>query len=175
VVATSSSESEYIAYSLVPKEAVWLRRLLLELDYNGEDVYKVTILGDNQPAIALTLNPIHNFCSEHIDVRFHYAREQAKSGIVLLKYIPTLDMVADGLTKPLLRVNFRRFFEMLGLSATPEVILKELQSNADIPRARGCVVEKSVVSTASALGKFSTQAAAICDQPAALSSSNYTV
>lgn len=58
VIATSSTESEYIAYSLATKEAMWLKRLLKELEYDTPDVHKVLIYGDNKPAISLTSIPL---------------------------------------------------------------------------------------------------------------------
>jgi hypothetical protein len=47
-----------------------------------------------------------------------------KAGTVVIKYIPTLDMVADGLTKSLIGVKFQKFFDMLGLTSIPDVNVK---------------------------------------------------
>lgn len=77
LTATSSTESEYIAYSIATKKADWLRQLLTELHYDLPDAHTVLIYGDNKPAISLTLNPAHHFRTKHIDVPFHYVREQA--------------------------------------------------------------------------------------------------
>ena len=57
IVALSTSEAEYIALSSASQEAVWLRRLLtttLRVSSNKP----VTIMEDNQGAIAMSKNPI---------------------------------------------------------------------------------------------------------------------
>ncbi len=71
--------------------------------------------GDNQGAIALTKNPYLHKRSKHIDVCHHYVRDLAEKGRLVVEYIPTADMVADGMTKPLARVAFDRFKSLLGM------------------------------------------------------------
>lgn len=137
VTATSSTESEYIALSLASKEGIWLRRFLLEVDYSAADVQTLTIFGDNQPAIALTLNYDHHFRTKHIDVPYHFVREQIEKGIIKVRYISTKEMPADGLTKPLTGTTFTRFVDMLGLQYPPDSIYTPGVLN---PRTGGCVV-----------------------------------
>jgi hypothetical protein len=119
VTATYSTEAEYIAYSIATKEAVWLRRVLLDLEYEFPDVQKVLLFGDNKPALSLTTNPAHHSRTKHILVPFHYVREQVEQGIIHVEYLPTHLMPADGLTKPLTGIAFQRFVKMLGLLSTP--------------------------------------------------------
>jgi hypothetical protein len=59
------------------------------------------MLGDNQGAIALTKNPHLHERSKHIDVCYHYVRDLVERGKLDVAYVPTADMVADGMTKPL--------------------------------------------------------------------------
>jgi hypothetical protein len=47
IVATSSTYAEYIALCKIAQEAEWLRLLLAELQYRGQDARIVTIYGDN--------------------------------------------------------------------------------------------------------------------------------
>lgn len=118
VLATSSTEAEYVAYSIAAKEAVWLRNLLLQLGHSSPDIQKVIIYGDNKPALALTVNPEHHSRTKHIEVQWHFVREQVKKGIVSLSYLPTGEMPADGLTKPLAGASFLRFITLLGLQSS---------------------------------------------------------
>ena len=39
--------------------------------------------------------------TKHIDVKFHYAREQYQKQIIAVDYVGTKDQLADILTKPL--------------------------------------------------------------------------
>ena len=54
-------------------QAVWLRRLLGEL--TGVEAHPPALMVDNQPAIALTKNPVLHDRSKHIDVKFHFLRD----------------------------------------------------------------------------------------------------
>jgi len=105
-VALSSCEAEYMAATQAAKEAIWLRRFLTELGYTRPDIDSVTINCDNQGAITLTKNPEFHARTKHIDIQWHYVREQVEKGAVTLRFIGTAEMVADGLTKPLGRVKF---------------------------------------------------------------------
>lgn len=72
-------------------------------------------LADNQSAIALASNPSVHARSKHIDVRHHHQRECIASGFIKIEYVPTGDQVADIMTKPLSKVPFIKFRDLLGL------------------------------------------------------------
>jgi hypothetical protein len=123
-VATSSCESEYIALSTCCKQGQWIAQVFRDLGfpkYIGKDTNKVQMLGDNQGAIALTKNPHLHERSKHIDVCYHYVRDLAERGKLDVAYVPTADMVADGMTKPLQRVAFERFKNQLGVIYEPDL------------------------------------------------------
>ena len=98
------------------KEAIWLDRLLNELGQRSES--SILLRGDNQGALALTKNPEYHRRTKHIDLRYHWIREQTEQGAFRLEYIPTRQMAADGLTKPLPVPGFQAFIQMLGLNGT---------------------------------------------------------
>ena len=104
-----------MAATQAAKEAIWLRCFLTELGYTGPDIDSVTINCDNQGAIALTKNPEFHARTKHIDIQWHYVREQVEKGAVTLRFVGTAEMVADGLTKPLGRLKFQQFVKALGL------------------------------------------------------------
>ena len=54
---------------------------------------------------------------KHIDVQYHYICEQVSKGLVNLWYIPTEEMAADGVMKPLVPVKHREFVRQLNLHA----------------------------------------------------------
>ena len=99
-MALSTTEAEYMAMCQAIKEGVWLRQLLTELGHlKGNETIKIH--ADNKSAIALGKNPEFHKRSKHIDVQYHYIREQVQNGRVTTPYIPTAQMIADGLTKAL--------------------------------------------------------------------------
>jgi hypothetical protein len=64
--------------------------------------------------------------SMHIDISYHFIRDLAEKGDLRVDYIPTVDMVADGMTKPLQRVAFERFKAQLGVTMRPSLGAKIL-------------------------------------------------
>jgi len=75
------------------------------------------ILGDNQGALALAVNPSYHARTKHIRVRHHFVRECVDIGNVQLEYVPTNDQVADILTKELPEVKHEKFRKMMGVFA----------------------------------------------------------
>jgi len=109
-VATSTTESEYISLSEASKQGQWIRALLRELQraqYLGTNL-SAPIFSDNQGYIALVRDPVAHSRTKHIDVRYHYIRELVAFNKVTVEYIPTKEMVADMLTKPLSLAGLRR-------------------------------------------------------------------
>jgi hypothetical protein len=98
-VALSSSEAEYMAASAAAQEAIYLRRLLDELGFIQEGATR--IMEDNQGCIALSVNPVHQKRSKHIDIKHHFIRELVEGGVIELVYVPTEYQQADLLTKAL--------------------------------------------------------------------------
>ncbi|KAI1668818.1 hypothetical protein L13192_06277 [Pyrenophora tritici-repentis] len=117
-VATSSAESEYISQAMYAKQGQWAAQVLRDLglhQYVNENGITVQMYGDNQGAIALVKNPHLHERSKHIDICYHFIRDLAEQKKLQISYIPTDEMVADGMTKPLQRVAFERFKKMLGV------------------------------------------------------------
>jgi proline dehydrogenase len=95
------------------KEALWLRALLHDL---GMACGAVPIMADNQAAIKLLRNPIASQRSKHIDIRYHFGREHVARGNVQIKFVGTEKMLADGLTKALVKGKHQYMCQGLGLS-----------------------------------------------------------
>ena len=60
-------------------------------------------------------NPEFHLKSKHIDVRYHYTRELLDEGTIKVEYVPTSEIAADCLTKPLKRTQFETNLKALGL------------------------------------------------------------
>ncbi len=98
-VTLSTTEAEYYALTGAAREAAWLRGLLDDFGYQGDDIRPTLIHGDNQGSLSLAENPTHHQRSKHIDIQYHFIREEVGNNRVTLNYVPTNEMVADGLTK----------------------------------------------------------------------------
>ena len=55
-----------------------------------------------------------------MDVKYKWVKEQVARCIVEPVYISTTEMVADGLTKPLVMEKHARFLELLNLQPLPK-------------------------------------------------------
>lgn len=100
-VALSTTEAEYIALSDATKEALHLRRFLLELR-------KRKLKIDNLSTQKLAMNPVYQARTKHIDVKHHFVREVMESKEVNLEHMASEDMPADILTKPLSKLKHER-------------------------------------------------------------------
>lgn len=114
-VATSSMESEYVSASTAAREGTWIREIVAEIDNIISKSYQKTptappvlLLVDNQAAIRVAQNPEDHQRSKHIDVSYHYIRDKVDEGLMKLQYVPTKEMVADFLTKPLKPLTHNR-------------------------------------------------------------------
>ena len=102
-----------MALSAATQEAVWLRRLLIDLNVVPQGPTK--LMEDNQGAIAIARNPVAHGRTKHIDIRYHYVREAVQQRVVDLCYCPTSEMLADLLTKPLSRGQFETLRSAMGM------------------------------------------------------------
>ena len=117
-VTTSTCVAEYMTISFAAKEATWLRQLLVGLRTHdpANNYAKILINTDSQSAKALSENPVHHDRTKHVDIVYHYVRDEIKKDRIELKYITTDTMPADGLTKPLPPFKYQRFIEMLNMN-----------------------------------------------------------
>ena len=104
-VALSSTEAEYMGLSACTQEALYLKQLCKEIDLTFVITEPIIIYEDNQGAIALVENPVHHQRTKHIDIRFHFIRDQVTNGCIKVQYLQTKEMIADCLTKPVGRTK----------------------------------------------------------------------
>jgi len=112
-VALSTMEAETMALCQGAKEAISLQRLLA--DIQGTPISMITIHVDNQAAISHTKDPTDHARTKHIDIKHQFTREAFANGAIDVVYIPTGDMIADVLTKPLPRIKHERCITAMGM------------------------------------------------------------
>ncbi|GKE53201.1 hypothetical protein Tco_1488357, partial [Tanacetum coccineum] len=67
---------------------------------------KIPMYCDSKAAIAISCNPVQYSRTKHIDVRYHFIKEQVEKGIVELLFVGTEYQLADLFTKALLEDRF---------------------------------------------------------------------
>nr|GEW08406.1 hypothetical protein [Tanacetum cinerariifolium] len=126
--AISSTEAEYIALSGCCAQILWMRSQLS--DY-GLGFNKIPMYCDNKSAIALCCNNVQHSRSEHIDIIYHFIKEQVENEVIELYFINTEYQLADLFTKALGRDRIEFLTTKLGMrSFTPET-LKQLMNEED--------------------------------------------
>lgn len=106
-VATSSCEAEYMAAYESTQECIWLQMLLkgIGLDFTST---ATTLFCNNKSAITLSEDPTAHARVKHFNVKYHFIRECAQMGEIIIKYVNMKDNVANLFTKALPRPLFLR-------------------------------------------------------------------
>src|SRR5690606_15553390 len=92
-----------MALAMTVKHHIWLKNALFEL---FEDSFiPSAVFADNMSAIDIAHNGKVNDQSKHIDISYHFTREQIEEGKLNLLHVPTKDNMEDictkGLTRPI--------------------------------------------------------------------------
>ncbi|GJR23662.1 hypothetical protein Tco_0972189 [Tanacetum coccineum] len=99
-------------------------------DY-GLGFNKIPMYYDKKIAIALCCNNVQHSRLMHIDIRFHFIKEQVENGVVELYFVNTEYQLADIFTKALCIEIIEFLINKLGMrSFTPET-LKQLADEAE--------------------------------------------
>nr|GEZ42639.1 retrovirus-related Pol polyprotein from transposon TNT 1-94 [Tanacetum cinerariifolium] len=94
----SSTEAEYITLSRCCAQILWMRSQLT--DY-GHGLNKIPMYCGNKSAIALCCNNVQHSQSNHIDIRYHFIKEQVENGVIELYFVNMEYQLEDLFTKAL--------------------------------------------------------------------------
>ncbi|GJW45131.1 hypothetical protein Tco_0073930 [Tanacetum coccineum] len=126
--AVSSTEVEYIALSRCCTQILWMRSQLTDYDFQFN---KIPLYCDNKSAIALCCNNVQHSRAKHIDVCYHFIKEQVENRIVELYFVWKEYQPANIFTKPLPRERFNFLIEKLGMRSVSPKMLKRLTEEED--------------------------------------------
>ena len=101
LVATSTTEAEFINLTPAGKTLLWLQYALHELRL--EQTMPMVLFTDSANARTTVPNPLNAARTRHIDIRYKWIIDQVTKGQFEVHHIGTGKMIADGLTKPLCR------------------------------------------------------------------------
>jgi hypothetical protein len=111
IVTKSSTEAELVALSDLTSIVIWTRDFLVA---QGEQPPPANIFQDNQSTMALVDKGISTSDrTKHVKIRYFWVKDRVDSGEIAIQYIPTEDMIADILTKPMQGEKFRKLRSML--------------------------------------------------------------
>ncbi|GKC55337.1 hypothetical protein Tco_1078082, partial [Tanacetum coccineum] len=114
----SLAEAEYVSLSACCAQVLWLRTQLTDYVFHFD---KIHMYYNPKEAISISCNPVQHSHTKHIDVRYHFIKEQAKKGIVELFFVGIEYQLADLFTKALSEDRFKYLVRRLGMRClTPE-------------------------------------------------------
>jgi hypothetical protein len=107
----SSTEAELVGASDHYSQVVWCAEFL---KHQGLTVEVPVIAQDNQSTIALLhKGRAASERTRHIDIRYFFLKDRIDQKVVAIKYVNTLEMVADFMTKPLQGEAFQKLRAIL--------------------------------------------------------------
>lgn len=118
----SSTEAEYVALCEAVREVVWVRQLLE--DFGVPQSKPTVIYEDNKSCIEMVNGRSNHQASKHINPKFHFTRDKLKDGVIKVEHMPTGEMIADMLTKPLNAETFRKFKDLILNNRRVFIIMK---------------------------------------------------
>ncbi|GKF92966.1 hypothetical protein Tco_0279685 [Tanacetum coccineum] len=92
---------------------------------------KILLYCDNKSAIVLCCNNVQYSRPKHIDVRYHYIKEQVENGVVELYFVNTEYQLADIFTKALASEHFEFLLNRLGMHIMSPETLKRLAESEE--------------------------------------------
>jgi hypothetical protein len=110
-VAQSTTEAEYVAAASFCSQLLWITYTLSDF---GECSH-VPLMCDSTSAISVAKNPVLHSRTKHIEVRYHFPRDNVEKGNIELIHVPTEKQLANILTKPLDQATFARLRGELGV------------------------------------------------------------
>ena len=122
-VTYSTLKAKYTALIEGNRKALQLRGLFSEIQRPLQG--PTPLKSDNQGAIETAHNAKHHSRTKHTLLKFQGVRESVAEGNITVSFVPTEDMVADGLTKALPAPKFERFLQLLNYSKLCNTELQE--------------------------------------------------
>ena len=106
-VANSSSAAELIAFATALEEALWIREMMATFGYDVES-NPIEIGQDNQSTISLIKKgPSSGGRLKWLNIKNFWITEHVSEGHVKVDYVPSLEILSDGFTKPLNQKQFK--------------------------------------------------------------------
>ncbi|GJU05549.1 retrovirus-related pol polyprotein from transposon TNT 1-94 [Tanacetum coccineum] len=111
-LAISTTEAEYVSAGKSGQQALWMKQALIDYDVRLDDA---PIMCDNKGVIDLSNNLVQHSRTKHIEIRHHFLRNNVQKGHISIEKVPSVNNIADILTKPLKCESFNYLRLGLGM------------------------------------------------------------
>jgi len=111
-VAMSTVEAEYVATTSCCAQLLWIRQQLKDFSV---DTGCIRIVCDSIGTINIAKNPCQHKRTKHIDIRYHFLRDNVGKSLISMNFCATDKQIADIFTEALNREQFERNRLELGM------------------------------------------------------------
>ncbi|GJR68989.1 putative ribonuclease H-like domain-containing protein [Tanacetum coccineum] len=153
IVATSTTEAEYVAAANCCGQVLWVQNQLLDYGFNFMNT-KIHI--DNESTICIVKNPVYHSKTKHIEIRHHFIRDCYEKKLISVEKIHTDLNVADLLTKPFDGPRFNYLVVSIGfaeigdfLRVQPQCAVKVLEEDGSLEISATVDTKRYIISEAS--------------------------
>ena len=117
IVTNSSTFAELNSLCTTVEELLWAKETLDEIGIPQETI---VVQQDNKSTIRMVeRGPGRYSRARHINARHYFVKQYLDSGVLKLNYIPSKELIADGLTKALPPTEFRKWrMKLLNINST---------------------------------------------------------
>ena len=114
-VTTSSTEAELLALSETARQTLWWTRFFSNIQLDTKQ--PMVIYCDNKQTLSLVEAETPRLMTrlKHIDIHSCWLRQEVQQKSITTGWIPTANMPADGLTKPLPDQKHQNFIKLLNM------------------------------------------------------------
>ena len=116
-IANSTTEAEYVAASEATKEAVWMKKFLMDLQVIPSADRPITLYCDNSGAVAQSKEPRYDKKQKHIERKYYLIRNIIEKGDIVVTKIASEENLADPFTKTLPVRVFEKHVDYMGVKS----------------------------------------------------------
>lgn len=131
-VARSSTEAEYRAMAQTASDLVWLQQLFSKLHIPSSTPH--VLWCDNKSAIALACNPVFHARTKHIELDYHFIREQVLNRQIVLYHMSSEAQLVDIFTKALSVSRFQLLKSKLMVANPPICLWGGVKEDTAVPK-----------------------------------------
>ena len=114
-VTTSSTEAELLALSETSRQTLWWKRFFYSIEFDTQQ--PMVVFCDNTQTLSLMQAETPKLMTrlKHIDIHSCWLRQEVQNKRITAEWIPTANMPADGLTKPLPPQKHQNFIKLINM------------------------------------------------------------
>jgi uncharacterized protein YlbG (UPF0298 family) len=96
-----------------------LQRLLSQVSYVSTDLKPLQLYTNNLPALNIIRKDSYHKRIKHINSYFKYTKQQYKDSNISINYLPSVNMLANSLTKLLNKLEHTKFISLINIVNVP--------------------------------------------------------